>query len=368
MKGAAPTISPASQESLSEALPVPVLCFDADDRVIHANAEAEHMFSLSLSAMLQIELTTLIPFTPALPALLAHCRREAARVAQANVILHGMAFEPIEVDAVAAPYPQGGEGAVVVVLFSHRRGRELANVSELDAAMHSVAGMAGVLAHEIKNPLAGIRGAAQLLMRGVPEAERQLAQLITEEVDRIRRLVDTIERFGDGPIGPQKPINIHVVLERVRTLAATSFAADINIKQHYDPSLPPVAGDEDRLVQLFLNLVKNAAEAASHRDDNAGEIEIRTAYRRGIKVSAGRPAVAAPLEVSIRDNGPGIPDDVRGSLFRPFVSTKATGSGLGLALAAKIVGEHGGAIDGESAPGRTVFRVLFPIVREESSS
>ncbi|MET0545472.1 MAG: histidine kinase dimerization/phospho-acceptor domain-containing protein, partial [Caulobacterales bacterium] len=301
-------------EALFDGLPVAVICFDAEDRIIHANAEAESIFSQTLETMMSVDVSTLMPFTPALPALLSRCRREFARVTQSGIILHGMSFEPVEADAIAAPYTVGGDNSVIIALFTHRRGRELAHVSELDAAMRSVAGMAGVLSHEIKNPLAGIRGAAQLLMRGVPEAERQLAQLITEEVDRIRRLVDTIERFGDGPIGPKKPVNIHLVLERVRALAATSFASDVVIKQHYDPSLPPVAGDEDRLVQLFLNLVKNAAEAAANRVDDAGEIEIRTAYRRGVKLSAGRPAVAAPLEVSIKDNGPGIPAELRSAL------------------------------------------------------
>jgi two-component system nitrogen regulation sensor histidine kinase GlnL len=220
-----------------------------------------------------------------------------------------------------------------------------------------------MLAHEIKNPLAGIRGAAQLLKTGVRAEDVPLAELIVEETERIRRLVDRVEALGwDTPVSHQ-PVNIHAVLDRVKALAANGVADGLVMKDAYDPSLPPTVGDEDQLIQIFLNLVKNAAEAAHARGDGRGEILVSTAYRHGLRLRTGdgQQSKGAPLEVRIQDNGPGVPPELREQLFEPFVSSKANGTGLGLALVAKLVAAHGGMVDFESEPGRTVFHVLLPV-------
>jgi two-component system nitrogen regulation sensor histidine kinase GlnL len=230
------------------------------------------------------------------------------------------------------------------------------------AAARSLSGMAAVLAHEIKNPLSGIRGAAQLLEPGLLDEDRALTQLICSETDRIRNLVDRMEVFGDERPLPKEPINIHDVLDHVRRLAETGFARGIRIVEEYDPSLPPVPGSRDKLVQAFLNLVKNAAEAIAETNET-GRIILQTAFRPGVRlaVPGSEARVSLPLMIQIEDNGPGIPEHMKPHLFDPFVTTKRTGSGLGLALVGKIIGDHGGIIECDSEPRRTVFRILLPL-------
>ena len=347
-------------------LPHPILVLGDDDRVLYANAAAESFFSLSQGMLKRQTLPDIIAFSSPLAALVGQVRRSGATVNEYGVDV-GLPRSGVHrlVDVFGGPLPEQ-PGLIVLMLQQRSMAQMIERQLTHRAAARSVSGMAAMLAHEIKNPLSGIRGAAQLLEPGLKDEDRALTQLICTETDRIRTLVDRMEVFGDErPLGTE-PVNIHSVLDHVKRLAETGFAERIKISVDFDPSLPPVAGNRDKLIQAFLNLVKNAAEAIEEGRD-AGRIVLRTAFRPGVRLSVpgSNARVSLPLMIEVEDSGPGVPEQLKPHLFDPFVTTKRTGTGLGLALVAKIIGDHGGVIECESDPKRTVFRVLLPLQEKQ---
>jgi len=349
---------------IMSAVPVPVVVIDVENRFRFVNHAAEQFLGISASGLSQLRLRDLVPEDNPLFLLVDQVRRTGATVSDHDMSVDSPRLNKRGMTVQGASLPEE-PGSVVLVLQDASAARALDRQLAFRGAARSVTGMAAVLAHEVKNPLSGIRGAAQLLEVSVDAQDRELAVLIRDEADRIRALVDRMEIFGEKPIA-RAAVNIHRVLEHVRKLAQSGFAPHVQFHEVYDPSLPPVWGNRDQLVQVVLNLVKNAAEAVAMTEQPNPEITLMTAFQHGMRlaVPGTKTRLDLPLLVTVRDNGPGISEDIRPHLFEPFVSTKASGSGLGLALVAKIIGDHGGLIEVNSRPGRTDFRLHLPVLNE----
>ena len=348
------------------ALSVPVVLLDPENRFRYVNHAAEQFLGVSAAQLASLRLTDLVPADNPLYLLIDQVRHNEVTVSDHELTLDSPRLHKPDITVQGSPLPEE-PGAVLLVLQDASAARSLDRQLAFRGAARSVSGMAAILAHEVKNPLSGIRGAAQLLEASVGDDDRELAVLIRDEADRIRDLVDRMEVFGEKPI-TRGAVNIHRVLEHVRKLAQSGFAAHIRFHEVYDPSLPPVWGNRDQLVQVLLNLVKNAAEAVTDVSQPNPEIVLSTGYQHGMRlaVPGSTERVELPLTVMVRDNGPGIPEDIRPNLFDPFVSSKPSGSGLGLALVAKVVADHGGLIEVDSRPGRTEFRLHLPVLTDDA--
>lgn len=355
----APTVSgPSGYEAIWNALPFPGLVLTPDNRVVMANAAAEHFLGHSVHTLKRMTLDDFCGGGARILDLIAQARRGLLSLSEYGVELQLLDREPMVVDVQAASLFDDAENLLVLI-----QPRSVATAMDRSLSHHgsarSLSGLSAMMAHEIKNPLAGISGAAQLLEMNLGDEETELLQLVHEEVDRIRALLDRMDAFGDsGPI-ERKPVNIHDVLNQARRSAEAGYGRHVRFREIYDPSLPPVPADKGQLLQAISNLIKNAAEAAPRA---SAEVVLRTAFRPGVKIAvAGGGSEGLPLEVAVIDNGPGVPESLRPHLFEPFVTSKSSGSGLGLSLVAKIISDHGGVIEYQRLNERTMFRILLPV-------
>lgn len=354
-----PVRANVSLEAVLNALESAVLLLDRRNTIVFANSAGEQMLSVSLAQLRDQLLDDFLPSDNPLFALIKQVRANGNSVIEYGLTLDSPRLARHFVNVQVSPIPETPE-QVVLTFFERSIADKIDRQLTHRSAIRSVTAMAAMLAHEVKNPLSGIRGAAQLIEQNSSPEDANLTRLICDETDRIRALVDRMEVFSDNRPLELAPVNIHEILGYVRQISEAGWARDIKIIEHYDPSLPPVHGHRDQLVQIFLNLLKNAAEAVP---DHSGEITLTTAYRHGVRLAVPGTDTRThlPLAITVEDNGNGIPMDLRDHLFEPFITSKSRGTGLGLALVAKMIGDHGGVIEFESRPGRTVFRVMMPV-------
>ncbi|MBN2630840.1 MAG: PAS domain-containing protein [Rhodobacteraceae bacterium] len=339
-------------------LPIPALLIGHDGRIVEVNPAGETFLNASSRSLLgQPALDRLSIDAPMEEAFL-RARENQSPIFLNDVDVTNGERAPVQCNIQVAPMH---DDASYLMLLIHPRdiADRLGRSMSVKSAAKSAIGMAEMLAHEIKNPLAGISGAAQLISMNANAEDRELTELIVEETRRIVKLLEQVEQFGNLRAPDRRPVNIHDALDRARKSALVGFAAHMQIIEDYDPSLPSTYADPDQLMQVFLNLIKNAAEASRGQP---GTIRLRTFYDLSLRLrrKTGTPSVL-PLTVEIIDDGPGIPPEIATDIFEPFVSGRENGTGLGLALVSKMISDHEGWVQVDTVPGRTVFRVSLAV-------
>ncbi|MBD1205879.1 MAG: PAS domain-containing protein [Rhodobacteraceae bacterium] len=345
-------------------LPLPALLIGPDNRIAEVNPAGEIFLNASSRSLMGQPAFDRLSIDAPMDEALARARVNQSPLFINDVDVTTGERAPVQCNIQVAPMHDNAE--VILLIISPRDiADRLGRAMQVKSAAKSAIGMAEMLAHEIKNPLAGISGAAQLIGMNLPPEDRELADLIVEETRRIVKLLEQVEQFGNLRPPERRPVNIHDALDRARKSAMVGFAAHMQIVEDYDPSLPPTYADPDQLMQVFLNLIKNAAEACQRAGEGT-TIRLHTFYDLSLRIRGkdGRPA-ALPLQIEIVDDGPGIPPEIAADIFEPFVSGRENGTGLGLALVSKIISDHDGWISVDSVPGRTVFRVSLPMVPKD---
>ncbi|MCZ8153632.1 MAG: ATP-binding protein [Rhodobacteraceae bacterium] len=345
-------------------LPLPALLIGPDNRIAEVNPAGEIFLNASSRSLMGQPAFDRLSIDAPMDEALARARANQSPLFINDVDVTTGERAPVQCNIQVAPMHDNAE--VILLIISPRDiADRLGRAMQVKSAAKSAIGMAEMLAHEIKNPLAGISGAAQLIGMNLPPEDRELADLIVEETRRIVKLLEQVEQFGNLRPPERRPVNIHDALDRARKSAMVGFAAHMQIVEDYDPSLPPTYADPDQLMQVFLNLIKNAAEACQRASEGT-TIRLHTFYDLSLRIRGkdGRPA-ALPLQIEIVDDGPGIPPEIAADIFEPFVSGRENGTGLGLALVSKIISDHDGWISVDSVPGRTVFRVSLPMVPKD---
>lgn len=344
--------------ALWSSLPVPAILLDAEERIADMNPAAEGFMNNSTKWLLGQPIWDKLAIDAPLEESLARARANGTPLFVNDVDVGTGSRAPLVCNVQIAPV-QGKPGWMVMLISPRELAGRMTQNHSVKSAARSAIGMAEMLAHEIKNPLAGITGAAQLLSMSLTKDDLELTDLIVAETRRIVKLLEQVEQFGNLSPPDRRAVNIHDVLDRARRSALLGFGAHMKIIEDYDPSLPMAHGDPDQLLQVVLNLIKNASEAA---DSNGGVIRLHSFYEHSFRLRrSDGSGQSLPLQFEIIDDGPGLPDHIRGDIFDPFVSGRENGTGLGLALVSKIVSDHDGWISVESAPGRTVFRISLPM-------
>lgn len=341
------------ETALWASLPIPAVLVDGNDQITDLNAVAENFLNASAKSLLGSPVWDRIAVDAPLEEAFDRARNQGTPLFVNDVDVGTGDAPPMQCNVQIAPLV-GSDGDMIFLISPRELASRVTKSESVKNAAKSAIGMAEMLAHEIKNPLAGITGAAQLLSMNLAPEDLELTDLIVAESRRIVALLDQVEQFGNLRGPAQNAVNLHDVLDRARRSALLGFGAHMTILEDYDPSLPFALGDADQLLQVFMNLIKNASEAS----EGKGTIRIHSYFEHSFKLRRNDGSgQALPLQVEIIDDGPGLPQDIKGDIFDPFVSGRENGTGLGLALVSKIISDHGGWISVDSVPGRTVFRI-----------
>ncbi len=358
-------MSDTNFKNIWDTLPFPAFVVTSTGGILQANAQAEQLVSTSNKQMSMKTIVDLFSKNSNVASTLGQAVKDRGSVAQYNVDV-SIIGKPVAVCNIYINFLGLDQTTLLLIIqptgVAQKMSQSLNNLS----AARSVTGMAAMLAHEIRNPLAGISGAAQLLAMNADKEDSDLADMIVHEAKRIGQLVDRVEHFGDQRPMNVKPVNIHDILDRAQRAAQAGYGTGILFNVDYDPSLPAVSGDADQLLQVFQNLLKNASEAM---DGKRGTIKMRTSYNSGVKlVMQGNKTQNLPMRIEIIDNGRGVPENLITEIFDPFVSSKSNGTGLGLSLVSKIIAGHGGIVECSSEYGRTSFCIHLPVWRENKEN
>ncbi len=358
-----PEATKANDRALWASLPVPAFLVAHDDTITDINAAAEGFLNASAKAVIGTPVWDMIAVDAPLEDAFARARDTGTPLFVNDVDVGSGQRPPLQSQLQIAPL-SGSDGGMILMISPRELAGRMTQNQSVKSAAKSAIGMAEMLAHEIKNPLAGITGAAQLLSMNLHKDDLELTDLIVAESRRIVKLLEQVEQFGNLTVPERTPVNLHDVLDRARRSALLGFGAQMKIVEDYDPSLPLASGDKDQLVQVVLNLLRNASEAAG---PDGGTIRLHSYYEHSFRLRrANGSGQLLPLQIEVIDDGPGLPENIRGDVFDPFVSGRENGTGLGLALVSKIISEHGGWITVTSVPGHTVFRISLPRADENT--
>lgn len=342
-----------SDRSIWASLPVPALIIGPTDLIVDLNSAAEGFLNLSARSVKDTPVWDQIAINDPLEIAFERARSTGTPLFVNDVDVGSGSRAPMQSDLQIAPLV-GHPGYMILMISPRELAGRMTQSHSVKSAAKSAIGMAEMLAHEIKNPLAGITGAAQLLSMNLKKEDLELTDLIVAESRRIVKLLGQVEQFGNLSTPDFQPVNVHDVLDRARRSALLGFGAHMEIKEDYDPSLPLAYGDPDQLLQVVLNLLKNASQAA----DKKGTITLRSYFEHSFRLRrSDGSGQSLPLQIEVIDDGPGLPENIKGDIFDPFVSGRDNGTGLGLALVSKIISDHGGWISVTSVPGKTVFRI-----------
>lgn len=345
------------EQRIAEYQTTAILLFDDGHRLLYLNASAETLFGLTRKRLIGVTAEQLLRLKSGGEKSCFERLEEAVTpFAEHAVSLRLPDGNEVMVDCVISPLENPGSKAreyiVELRLLDHQL--RITRDNQLLVQHQAVSKMLRGLAHEVKNPLGGVRGAAQLLQSELDDEElKEYTHVIISEADRLKNLVDRM--LGSNQLPHIVPMNIHAVLERVFQVVSVGVSPGVTLTRDYDPSIPEILADEDQLIQALLNITNNAIRAL----EGKGKVILRTRVLRQFLIGNVRHPLT--MQIDIEDNGSGVPEELKETLFYPMVTASAGGTGLGLSIAQDIISHHGGLIEYESQPGKTVFSVLLPL-------